>query len=118
MNEQQARQFAEHWITAWNSHDLDAILSHYADDVEYFSIFLTRLADHPAGRLQGKAAVRAYLAKALVAYPELQFELRQVFWGVRSVVLHYRSVNNLLAAEVFELDAQGQVCRVQCHYDQ
>ena len=27
------RTFPDEWIAAWNSHDLDAIMSHYADDV-------------------------------------------------------------------------------------
>jgi ketosteroid isomerase-like protein len=27
-------KFALEWIESWNSHDLDRILSHYADDVE------------------------------------------------------------------------------------
>ncbi|HEX5049396.1 MAG TPA: nuclear transport factor 2 family protein, partial [Gammaproteobacteria bacterium] len=27
-----AQTFAHEWIDAWNSHDLDRILSHYADD--------------------------------------------------------------------------------------
>ena len=32
-----AEAFAAHWIEAWNSHDIDAILSHYVDDVEFLS---------------------------------------------------------------------------------
>ena len=27
-------KFAVKWIESWNSHDLNRILSHYADDVE------------------------------------------------------------------------------------
>ena len=27
-----AESFAAEWIEAWNSHDLDRILSHYTDD--------------------------------------------------------------------------------------
>ena len=30
----EAKRFAEDWIRDWNSHDMDAILSHYADDFE------------------------------------------------------------------------------------
>ena len=33
----QAEQFAADWIAAWNSHDLDRIMTHYADDVELIS---------------------------------------------------------------------------------
>lgn len=117
ITEQQAKNFATHWIQAWNNHDLEAILSHYAEDVEYFSVFLTRLADNPAGVLRGKGNVKAYLAKGLAAYPRLEFVLLDVFIGVHSVVLRYQSVNNLVAAEVFEFNADGLVIRVQCHYN-
>lgn len=30
----EAKQFAEHWISAWNKHDLEEILSHYTDDFD------------------------------------------------------------------------------------
>jgi len=32
-----ARRFAHSWIKDWNNHDLDAVLSHYADDFEFAS---------------------------------------------------------------------------------
>ena len=112
-----ANEFAEHWIQAWNSHDIEAIISHYAEDVEYFSAFLTKLANNPLGTLRGKQAVKEYLAKGLAAFPDLNFVLSNVFFGVRSVVIQYRSVNNLNAAEVFEFNEQSLVNRVQCHYD-
>jgi len=116
ISEHQAKTFAAHWIAAWNAHDLEAILAHYAEDVEYFSVFLTRLSEHSTGSMTGKEEVRRYLAKGLTAYPDLHFELLQVFQGVRSIVIHYTSVNNLIAAEVFELNDAGLVQRVQCHY--
>ncbi len=117
LTELKAKEFAEHWIQAWNSHDIESIVSHYAEDVEYFSPFLTRLAKNPQGTLLGKGALKEYLAKGLAAYPDLNFVLKNVLFGVRSLVIQYRSVNNLNASEVFEFDENGLVNRVQCHYD-
>src|SRR5215469_1635474 len=31
--ESEAKEFARQWVAAWNSHDLDAIMSHYDADV-------------------------------------------------------------------------------------
>ena len=101
--EHKAKEFAEHWIQAWNSHDIEAIVSHYAEDVEYFSPFLTRLANNSRGTLRGRWALKEYLAKGLAAYPDLDFVLKNVLFGVRSVVIEYQSVNNLNACEVFDL---------------
>ena len=33
MTEDEARSFAADWIEAWNSHDLDRIMTHYAEDL-------------------------------------------------------------------------------------
>lgn len=118
ITEQQAQNFANDWIAAWNAHDLERVMAHYDENIEYFSMFLLKLTDNKAGMLQGKENVKQYLAKGLAAYPDLQFTLFSVFVGVKSITLHYQSVNNLTAAEVFELNEQGLVERVQCHYAQ
>ena len=112
--EQEAEKFANDWIASWNDHDLNRVMAHYNDDVEYFRMFVAKLTNDSSGRIKGK--VREYLSKGLVAYPELKFKFINVFVGVSSITLLYESVNNLIAAEVFELDSQGLVKRVQCHY--
>lgn len=116
MNDALAHQFASDWLTAWNRHDLDAILSHYADDIEFTSPFVAKLLGEADGTVHGKAKLREYFAKGLAAYPDLAFELHQVFCGVNSLTLMYRSVNNLMASEVMELNARNQITRVHAHY--
>ena len=32
-----ARAFVNSWVTAWNAHDLDAVLTHFADNVTFRS---------------------------------------------------------------------------------
>lgn len=116
ITEKQAHSFANNWIKSWNAHDLEQVMSHYDDNVEYFSAFLLKLTDNKSGFLHGKENVKKYLAKGLEAYPNLHFKLINVFLGVASVTLQYESVNNLIAAEVFEINEKGLVSRVQCHY--
>ncbi len=116
MTEQQARSFADNWIKAWNSHDLDAIVEHYANDVEFTSPFIARLLNDPSGTVRGTEALRAYFQRGLETFPDLHFELRAVLSGVSSLTLLYRSVHNLLAAEVLEFNEHGQVTRVLAHY--
>jgi hypothetical protein len=116
LTEDIGNKFANDWIKSWNSHDLDRVMSHYDDDVEYFSAFVAKLTGDESGRQCGKENVRNYLKKGLEAYPDLHFELENVFVGITSITLQYRSVNNPLAAEVFELNKKGLATRVQCHY--
>ena len=110
-----AERFAADWIDAWNRHDLDAILAHYADDFEMRSPFIVQIAEEPSGVLRGKAAVGAYWTAALQRMPELRFTLIDVFVGVDSLLLHYRGARGP-AAEVFEFGPDGKVIRAAAHY--
>ncbi|MGH3529462.1 MAG: nuclear transport factor 2 family protein, partial [Pseudonocardiaceae bacterium] len=40
-----AAAFADDWVEAWNSHDLDRILSHFTDDVVFTSPVAARFLD-------------------------------------------------------------------------
>jgi ketosteroid isomerase-like protein len=116
VNELEARRFAEDWIGAWNSHELDRILAHYSDAVRFASPFVARLAGEPGGILRGKPALRSYFREGLKAYPDLRFELLDVLVGVESVTLYYRSVGGRMAAEVMRRTEGGEVSEVQAHY--
>src|SRR5690349_21379940 len=66
---------------AWNAHDLGRILAHYADDFEMTSPYIASLTGEPTGRLAGKEAVGAYWRAALERFPDVHFELVDVFLG-------------------------------------
>ncbi|MBT0664998.1 nuclear transport factor 2 family protein [Geobacter pelophilus] len=117
MNKEFAEQFAREWIEAWNGHDLERVLAHYADDFEMNSPFIVQIAGEPSGRLTGKVAVGAYWAKALTMIPDLHFELIATLVGVNSVTLHYRGAGGRLAAEVFHFGPDNKVVRAFAHYE-
>jgi ketosteroid isomerase-like protein len=112
-----ARQFAEAWIGAWNSGDLERIFSHYADDFEMRSPLIAERGFSPTGVLRGKAAIRPYWGGGLVAAePPLKFELIDAYAGVNTVAIHYRRVGAKYAVEVIEFNEQrvairGGACR-------
>ena len=114
--ESQVRKFAEDWVRAWNSHDLEAILSHYAPDVVLVSPVAARLLNDSSGRVVGIAALRAYFQRGLEAYPNLTFELLDVMSGLSSVVLYYKNQVGKRSGEFMELDANGKVIRVVANY--
>ena len=116
LHETFVKQFANAWVEAWNGHNLDAILSHYADGFEMTSPVIVHMGISPSGRLQGKSAVRAYWQKALQLLPDLQFELSAVLTGVETVTLFYKGAQGRLVGEVFFFNAQGQVSQAIAHY--
>jgi hypothetical protein len=113
---EEARDFALGWVKAWNSHDLEAILEHYADDVELTSPLVVQVLGDPSGTLKGKDNLRLYFGMGLALFPDLKFDLIQVLTGVNSLMLHYRSVNDTLGAEVMVLNPQGKAAKVLAHY--
>jgi hypothetical protein len=116
LTEHDATHFADAWIRAWNSHDLDEIMSLYADDITLTSPTAAALLGDPSGEVRGKAALRAYFRKGLDAYPNLRFDLFDTMWGVHSVVLCYKNQRGTKSAELMELSSAGQITRVVANY--
>jgi hypothetical protein len=116
IDQQWAQNFAREWIEAWNSHDLERILSHYTEDFEMTSPLIIERMGEPGGVLMGKTAIRPYWGKGLSADPPLRFELLEVFTGVRSITIQYRSLGRRLAAEALEFNDNGKVTRAVAHY--
>jgi ketosteroid isomerase-like protein len=114
-----ARQFAQDWVDAWNSHDLERIMSHYDDEVTLTSPVALNLLKNGDGVIRGKAALRAYFARGLQAYPQLRFDLLDVLWGVDTIVLCYtNNVRGSKTAEVMQVSSAGKIARVWANYDQ
>jgi ketosteroid isomerase-like protein len=111
-----SQEFAREWIAAWNSHDLEAILSHYDLHVVLTSPVAARIRNDPSGIVAGKAALRDYFQRGLELFPELHFELIDVMCGLSSVVLCYRNQKGGRTAEYMELDQNGKVVRVVANY--
>ena len=116
MTRDEACRFAEHWIAAWNAHDLDLIMTHYEDAIELTSPVAAQLLGTPEGKVSGKANLKSYFQRGLAAYPELRFRLDDVLLGVSSVVLFYTNQKGTQTAEFMELSAAGKVARVVANY--
>lgn len=116
LDETTARTIAKATIDAWNSHDLERILEHYSDDVVLVSpLAVERLGD-PTGTVRGKVALRAYFKMGLDAYPKLYFDLEDVMWGVKTVVLYYANQRGTMTGEFMEIDDTGKISRVVANY--
>jgi len=117
LSEDDARMFASHWIQAWNSHDLNKIMSHYGNDVVLISPVAAKILNDPSGTVKGKEALRAYFKKGLEVYPELNFELIDLMWGISSIVLYYVNQRGSKSGEFMEMDNQGKVVKVVANYN-
>jgi hypothetical protein len=115
LNNDQLLKAGRNWIEAWNRRDLDAILEHYADDVEIRSPRAIELYGAADGKVQGKERLREYFSKGLLI-PNLKLDLVEVLIGVNAMTVVYRRENGALAADCSELDDRGKIIRMIACY--
>jgi hypothetical protein len=92
--------FSAAWVSAWNAHDLDALMAHFHDDVVFTSPVAAQIVPGSGGVLRGKEALRAYWTEGLRRIPDLQFTVERVFAGVSALVISYRNQRGNLVDEV------------------
>lgn len=106
--------FAEAWLAAWNAHDLDRILAHYAPEIVFLSpVAQARLGD---GRVEGLEALRRYWRGGLDAQPALRFALLQVLTGHGCLTILYSNHRGQTVAETFEFGPDDRVVRAFACY--
>lgn len=111
-----AMRFATEWVAAWNSHELETILSHYSPDVVLTSPVAAKLVGEPSGTIRGKDALRRYFAKGLELFPNLEFSLIDVMQGLSSIVVYYKNQRDTRTGEFMEFDNENKVVRVVANY--
>jgi hypothetical protein len=94
------RAFAQSWLDAWNSHDIDAVLAHFSDDATFSSPVARELLGESHEVLRGKAAIRGYWEEGLRRIPDLRFELIDVYAGIDVIVINFRNQRGSLVCEV------------------
>lgn len=104
MEQSEAHEFVQHWLAAWNAHDVDAVLSHFADDVTFTSPIAARIVAGSEGIIRGKAALRSYWSEGIRLIPDLQFELVGTYLGIDTLVINYRNQNGGLVSEVLRFE--------------
>ena len=116
LNPKDAYAYAERWIDSWNSHDIDGIMSFYADSICHITPKLTMLFGSISDVIRDKDELREYFASALKRSPELHFTLQDVFAGADSIVICFDSTSGIKVAVVLILDKNMKITQYMAHY--
>lgn len=109
MDAYSAQAFVNTWAEAWNTHDLEAILQHFADDAVFASPVAAQLLPDSDGVVRGKTALRDYWAEGLRRIPDLHFDVVGFYVGVGVLVVNYRNQIGRMVNEVLLFGADGFV---------
>jgi|SRR4051794_3293611 hypothetical protein len=97
------------WIEAWNSRDLERVLTLYDDNAEMTSDRIPLMGFDASGTVRGKESLRAYWGKALGLLPNLHFSLVDVFVSPDSLVVFYENERGKRICEYLRVNAQGLI---------
>jgi len=114
-----AEEFAKHWINAWNAHDLEQVLIHYAGDFEIETPMALKLLPESTGILKGKNNIRTYWKMGLEKHYDLAFKLLDVLIGVNSLAIYYHSnVTRKNTVEVLRFNEERKVYSAIVNYSE
>ncbi|MBY0487089.1 MAG: nuclear transport factor 2 family protein [Flavobacteriaceae bacterium] len=107
MTSQKNLSIAHAWFDAFNSHNLEKLLSLYDDDAEHFSPKLKIRHPETNGLVTGKEALRTWWQEAFDRLPTLNYKVKSLTANSDRVFMEYiRTVENeddMLVAEVLEI---------------
>lgn len=109
MNKVDPKAFAADWLTAWNNHDIEAVLAHFAEDAVFTSPLAARVVPQSGGIVNGKQALRDYWTRAIDRLPALHFTLLGVYAGLDTIVIRFANERGEERCEVLRLKG-GLVC--------
>ncbi|MCK1337068.1 nuclear transport factor 2 family protein [Bradyrhizobium sp. 38] len=97
------------WVEAWNTGDLERVLTLYDEDAVMTSDRIPAMGFEPDGTVRGKDALRAYWGKALGLLPNLHFSLIELFVSPDSVVVFYENERGKRICEYLRVNAAGLI---------
>lgn len=100
--------FARQWAEAWNRRDVEAVLTHFHEDIVFTSP--TAVAVTGDATVYGKTALREYWLVALSRVNSLHFQVEHVLWDPvrRELAIIYIS----------EIDGRGKRVSENLRFDE
>jgi len=92
------------WLDAWNCHDIDRIMAHYAEEIEFTAQTVVARWGKADGKLVGKVELRKH------------FETDQILWSPNGYAVLYHRENNNQVLDAVELNAEGLAVKVTAYY--
>ncbi len=110
---------AKEWVELWNARNVEGVLSHYHEQVEFRSPLAVKLAGTPI--LQGKPALRSYWTRAIAGIEILHFQLDHSLWdpGRQELAIVYEATldeRRMRACELMRLNEDGLVIQGEALY--
>ncbi len=108
MDMQRLKKEALEWINAWNDRDMQQIMEHYSEEVEFYSPTVVQRWGKNDGKLSGKAELQKHFLKGFELAPTLHFELIDILTGMDGVLIVYKRESGKIVADYVVPDEEGK----------
>ncbi|MDE1764754.1 MAG: nuclear transport factor 2 family protein [Thaumarchaeota archaeon] len=108
---------AKTWCNSWTAHDLDAVMKHYAENVQFSSPMVPRMLGIESEFINGKEKLREYFEICIKKYHDLRLDFVDVLVGVNGVVVLYYRETGALASDISEMDNHNKIVSSQVYYN-
>jgi hypothetical protein len=93
ISESFAKDHIDKWITAWNHHDIAAVLSLYSEDIEIYSPKIRAVfPDRTDAKITNKQDLENYFSLALKKFPDLHFTPIDFIIKGNQIILEYHGI--------------------------
>jgi hypothetical protein len=103
-----AVEFSRIWEAAWNARDVEAVLTHFAEDAVFTSPIAPRVGFAADGVVRGRNALRQYWLAALEKNPDLRFKVTAVYCGINTIAIAFQNQEGVDRLEILKF-ADGLV---------
>lgn len=110
------QEFANNWLAAWNSKDIEKIIEFYSDEIVLVSPIVKNLTGYQDGIIIKKSEIKDMWLKVFQQIPELQYSLVAVVVGIDSLTIHYTSSLCDMVADVLKFDRDWKIIKSCTYY--
>jgi ketosteroid isomerase-like protein len=104
------------WIDAWNTRDLERIMRHYADEIEFTAQTVVSRWGQTDGKLKGKEELRQHFSKGLALAPDIRFTVEDILSAPNGYAVLYRRENGNRVLDAVDLNESGLAIKVTAYY--
>ena len=111
MTQSEALAWVQQWIANWNRRDVDGVLAHFADDVEFTSPRVAPIMGKV--RVSGKRELAEYWNRGIAAIQSIHFDLDYaIVDGNRLGIVYTSDINGkrMRSVEFLRFNDAGLVC--------
>lgn len=110
------QEFANNWLVAWNSKDIEKIIEFYSDEIVLVSPAVKNVTGYQDGVIIKKSEIKDMWLKVFQQIPELQYSLVAVAVGIDSLTIHYTSSLCDMVADVLKFDRDWKIIKSCTYY--